>query len=135
MIFIWIGLIICLTLIELLTNKLITIWYVLSSIMALILSLFMDSYLIQFSVFSITWTILLLLFRDKFSNILKEKRKKLLLGKIAIVSEEITKKKVGKIKIGYRKYNAISNKKIKKEKKVKIIDISGCILKVEEVKK
>lgn len=135
MTFIWIGLIITLTLIELLTSNLITIWYVISSIIALALSLFIDSYLIQFSIFSIIGTILLLFFRDNFFNILKEKREKLLLGKTAIVCEEVSKKKTGKVKVGYKKYNAVANKKIKKDKKVKIIGINGYILKVEEVKK
>ena len=135
MTFIWIGLIITLTLIELLTNNLITIWYVLSSIIALVISFFTDSYFIQFSFFSIIGTILLLFFRDKFLNIIKEKRENQLLGKTAIVCEEITKKKKGKIKIGYRRYNAFASKKIKEGKKVKIVSINGCILKVEEVKK
>lgn len=135
MAFIWIGLIITLTLIELLNGNLITIWYVLSSIVALLLSFFINDYLIQFSVFSIIGTILLFCFRDKFLNIVKEKIEKLFIGKTAVVCEEITKKKLGKVKIGYRKYNAIATKKIKKDKFVNIIGINGYTLIVEEVKK
>lgn len=134
MTFIWIGLIITLTLIELLKNNLITIWYIFSSICALFLSFFIDNYFIQFGVFSVIGTALLLFFRDKFLIILKEKREKILIGKTAIVIEDITKKKIGKIKIGYRMYNAISNKKIKKGAIVKIVSIDGYILKVEEEK-
>ena len=135
MTFIWIGLIITLSLIELLKSNLITIWYVLSSIISFVLSFFIDSYLIQFCVFSIIGTLLLFFYRDNALKILKEKKEKLLIGKTAIVCEEISKKKMGKVKIGYRKYNASSNKKIKKEKNVKIVGINGHILKVEEVKK
>ncbi len=78
MIWIWLGLIVALTLIELLTTKLITIWYVLSAIIALISSLFIDSYLIQFSVFAVIGTILFFTVRDYFLiklNNIKNKKK------------------------------------------------------------
>lgn len=71
MVWIWIGLVVTLTLIELLTKRLITIWYVVSALIALMLSLFVDSYLIQFSVFSVLGTILLFTVRDYSFNILK----------------------------------------------------------------
>jgi len=135
MFFIWIGLIISLSLIELLKRNLVTIWFALSAIISLILSFFTKSYIIQFCVFAIIGSLLFYYFRNNAVKKVKEKREKLLLGKIATVIEDITKKKLGKIKIGYKKYSARSNKKIKKYKMVKIIAISGNILNVEEVRK
>ena len=73
MLWIWIGLVVALLLIEILTKKLITIWYVLSGIISLILSFFIDSYLTQFLVFSILGTVLLFVLRDKFIKKMENK--------------------------------------------------------------
>lgn len=134
MLWIWLGLIITLVLIELLTSNLVTIWYVLSAFIALILSMFIDSYIIEFSVFVIIGTILLFTVRDHFIKILNEKKKDLIINKIGIVVEEIKKNKPGRIKINKRTYIAISEKKIKIGHKVRVIDIEGTKLKVVEDK-
>ena len=79
MTWIWLGLIITLTLIELLTKNIVTIWYIGSSSISLILSFFIDSFLIEFLVFAIIGTILLFTTRDyliKKINELKSKRDK-----------------------------------------------------------
>ena len=132
MLWIWLGLIITLTLIELLTKNLVTIWYVLSAFISLILSMFIDNYIIEFSVFVIIGTILLFTVRDHFIKILNEKKKDLIINKIGIVVEEIKKNKQGRIKINKRTYIAISEKKMKIGHKVRVIDIEGTKLKVVE---
>lgn len=76
MTWIWLGLIITLTLIELLTKKIVTIWYIGSSIISLILSLFIDSFLIEFLVFAIIGTILLFTTRDYLIKKIKELKSK-----------------------------------------------------------
>ena len=76
MIWIWISLIIALILIEILARNSVTMWYTISAILALILSFFVKDYLIQFLVFFIIGTVLLFTVRDKFLNIIKEKRNK-----------------------------------------------------------
>ena len=75
MLWIWIGLVVALLLIEVLTKKLITIWYVLSGIISFILSFFTDSYLIQFLVFSILGTVLLFVLRDYFIKKIETRNK------------------------------------------------------------
>ncbi len=132
MLWIWLGLIITLTLIELLTKNLVTIWYVLGAFVALILSMFIENYIIEFSIFIIIGTVLLFTVRDYFIKKLNEKRKDLIINKIGVVIEDIKKNKVGKIKINRRTYMAISNKKIKIGHKVKVIDIEGTKLNVIE---
>lgn len=132
MLWIWLGLIITLTLIELLTTNLVTIWYVGSAFIALIFSFFIDSYLIQFLIFSILGTILLFTIRDKSLNIIKERRKESVINKIATVVEEIRKNKPGKVTLNGRKYIATANKKIKSGHKVKVINLEGTKLKVVE---
>lgn len=136
MMWIWLGLIITLTLIELLTANLVTVWYIVSAILALVLSIFIDSYLIQFSVFVIVGTILLFTTRDYLMKLLVKKKEKTnldrVVGMTGVVTEEISKNKPGEVKVDGKKWTAISNKKIKVDSIVKILEIDGVKLKVEE---
>ena len=134
MLWIWIGLIISLLLIELLTNNLVTIWYVGSAIIALVLSLFVDNFFIQFLVFAIIGTILMFTLRDNVAKFIREKIKEKLIDKQGIVVEEIRKNKPGKVKINKRKYVATSNKKINIGHFIKVVEINGTKLKVIEDK-
>ena len=52
----------------------------------------------------------------------------------AIVTEEISKNKPGEVKVDGKRWTAISNKKIKVDSTVKVLEIEGVKLKVEEVK-
>ena len=137
MVWIWLGLVVTLTLIEVLTTNLVTIWYIASSLVALILSFFVDSYLVQFSVFVILGTILLFTTRDYLVNLIVKKKEKTnldrVVGMTGIVTEEITKKKAGEVKVDGKRWTAISDKKIKVDSTVKVLEIDGVKLKVEEV--
>lgn len=59
MTWIWFGLVIALLLIELANTRLVTIWYVASAIVSMILSMFINNYFVEFLVFIILGTILL----------------------------------------------------------------------------
>lgn len=132
MLWIWIGLLISLSLIEFLASNLVTIWYVGSAIIALVLSLFVDNYFIQFLVFAIIGTILMLTLRDNTAKLIREKTKEKLMNKQGIVVEEVRKNKPGKVKINKRKYSATSNKKINVGHFIKVVEINGNQLKVIE---
>lgn len=75
MMWIWLGLIIVLTLLEVASKNYITIWFVFSAIISFILSIFIDSYIIQFLVFVLLGSILLLTIRDKFIKFAKDKKR------------------------------------------------------------
>ena len=136
MVWIWLGLVVTLTLIEVLTTNLVTIWYIASALVSLILAFFVDSYLIQFSVFVILGTVLLFTTRDYLVKLIIKKKEKTnldrVVGMTGIVTEEITKKKSGEIKVDGKRWTAISNKKIKVDSTVKVLEIDGVKLKVEE---
>ena len=136
MVWIWLGLVITLTLIEVLTTNLVTIWYIASALVSLILSLFIDNYLIQFSVFVILGTVLLFTTRDYLVKLIVKNKEKTnldrVVGMIGVVTEEITKKKAGEIKVDGKKWTAISDKKINVDSTVKVLEIDGVKLKVEE---
>ncbi len=137
MVWIWLGVVIALILIEVLTTNLVTIWFVASGIVALILSLFIDEYYIQFLVFVVLGIILLLTTREHLLKLMKGKYQKTnldrVVGMIAVVTEEISKNNPGEVKVDGKRWTAISNKKIKVGSSVKVLEIDGVKLKVEEV--
>lgn len=55
----WLGIVIFLTIIEAATVDVLTIWYVISGIITIILSFFIDNFILQFAIFTILGTILL----------------------------------------------------------------------------
>lgn len=137
MMWIWLGIVIALAFIEVITTNLVTVWYIASGIIALILSLFVDNYLIQFSVFVIMGTVLLFTTRDYLMKLIVKKKESTnldrVIGMTAIVTEEINKNKPGEVKVDGKRWTAVSNKKIMVDSTVKVLEINGVKLKVEEV--
>ena len=137
MVWIWLGLVITLTFIEVLTTNLVTIWYIVSALIALVLSFFVDNYLIQFSVFVIIGTVLLFTTRDYLLKLLVKNKEKTnldrVIGMTAIVTEEISKNNPGEVKVDGKKWTAVASKEIKVDSTVKVLEIDGVKLKVEEV--
>ncbi len=137
MVWIWLGVVLTLTLIELATTDLVTIWYIASALVSLILSLFVKQFFIQFLVFVILGTFLLITTRKylvKFFNSKKERTNlDRVIGMTAIVTEEIRKNKPGEVKVDGKKWTAYSDKKISVDRTVKVLSIDGVKLKVEEV--
>lgn len=137
MFWIWLGIVISLALIEVITVNLTTIWFVISGLVALGFSFVVDSYIIQFSIFVIGGILLLLLTRPYFIKKLNIKKERTnldrVIGMVGIVTEEIKKNKPGEVKVDGKRWTAISNKKIHIDKTVKINAIEGVKLVVEEV--
>ncbi len=137
MVWIWLGIVIALALIEIMTTNLVTVWYIASGIVSLILSLFIDQFFIQFLIFVVLGTILLLTTREYLVKLLGSKSQKTNLDRIigmnAIVTEEIKKNKPGEVKVDGKRWTAISDKKIEIDRVVKVLEIDGVKLKVEEV--
>lgn len=75
MTWIWLSLIVTLALIEFLAKNLVTIWYAGSAIISLILSLFIDNFLIEFLVFILLGTVLLFTVRDYTIKKLKRNKR------------------------------------------------------------
>lgn len=133
----WLILIIILTLIELFTINLGTIWFVISGILALIVSIFVDNYMIQFAVFLVAGVALLLTAKPRATKLLKKYKTKntdRIIGKIGIVTEKISKNGKGIVEVDKKEWTAISDVTIKKGEKVKILEIEGTKIKVEKEK-
>lgn len=137
MFYLWLIVIIVLTIIECMTVNLVTIWYIASALVSLILSLFIDSFLIQFGVFAILGTIFLLTTRKALNRLIKNKNEKTNLDRVigmkGIVTEEIKKNVNGEVKVDGKRWTAYADKKIKVDSIVQILEINGVKLKVKEV--
>ena len=137
MFYLWLIVIIVLTIIECMTVNLVTIWYVASALVSLILSLFIDSFLIQFGVFAILGTIFLLTTRKALNRLIKNKNEKTNLDRVigmkGIVTEEIKKNDNGEVKVDGKRWTAYADKRIKVDSIVQILEINGVKLKVKEV--
>lgn len=138
MLYFWLAIVVILTIIEASTVNLITIWFIASGLLTMIVCLFTDNILIQLSVFVIVGIILLLTTKKYLINLLKINREKTnadrVVGMEAEVTENITKTKPGEVYVDGKRWTAISDKSIKKGEIVKVLAIEGVKLKVEEVK-
>lgn len=136
MFYVWLGIIILLTIIELLTINLTTIWFVISGILALLLSFVTDNFLIQFGVFVVLGVILLITTRPFFEKFLQVDSEKTnvdrIIGMRGEVTEEIKRNKNGEVKVDGKKWTAYASKKIKVGATVEILKIDGVKLEVKE---
>ena len=136
--YIWLGVVILLTLVECMTIGLTTIWFVVSALVALIVSLTNDNFVLQFGIFVILGIFLLITTRPILLKFLKPKKEEKtnfdrIIGMEGIVTEEISRNVIGEVKVDGKKWSASSNKKIPKDSIVKILGIDGGKLKVEKV--
>ena len=137
MTWIWLGVVITLTLIEISTVNLVSVWYIASALVALILSFFVKNFVIQFTVFAVLGTILVITTRDYLLKFFIKHKEKTNLDRVidmtGVVTGEISKNKPGEVKVDGKFWTAISDKKIKVDSTVKVLEIDGVKLKVKEV--
>lgn len=134
MFYFWLTLVIILAIIEALTANLVSIWFVISGLFALITSFIVDEFLIQFAIFVVLGIILMLLTRKTLEERLVKKEKTNLdrvIGMKGVVTEEIIEMKVGEVKVDGKIWSAISDTSLKVGEKVKILKIDGVKLQVE----
>ncbi len=132
----WLVIAIVLIVIEAMTINIVSIWFVISSLIAMIVSLFTDNLVIQIGVFVIVGVILLFLTKPIIDKYLKQKNIKTnldrVIGMTGIVTEEIKKNSIGEIKVDGKRWSAISNVKIPVGENVKVLKIDGVKLIVEK---
>ena len=134
----WLVVVVLLAIIEASTVNLVSIWFVISGLVALIVSLFTEAFYIQFGVFVLLGIILLVITKPAMNKMLKEKETKLnlerIIGMEGIVTEKIEKNKIGEVKVDGKLWSAISDVKIPVKSVVKAISMEGVKLVVEKVK-
>lgn len=134
----WFIIFLVLLFIELITVNLVTIWFAIGSLGAMITSLITSNVTIQVIVFIII-SIISLLITKPFLKKLRTREiiptnLDRVIGKTGVVTKDILKDTYGEVKVGGSIWTATSNKKIKKDSQIKVLKIEGVKLLVEEVK-
>lgn len=138
MFWLWISLFIILVIIEICTVNLVSIWFAFGSLVTCVVSLFTDNSGIQIGAFVISSIIFFILTKPVVKKIRNDNiiptNLDMVIGKIGIVTEDISKLEPGEVKVDGKRWTAVSSKKIKKDSKVEILSIDGVKLNVKEIK-
>ena len=132
----WLIIMLILSFVEIITINLVTIWFVASAGIALLVSLVTESYYIQFLTFGICGLVIMVLTRPLLKKIMKKDNTKTNLDRVigmqGICTEEISRNKIGEVKVDGKRWSAISPVKINVGDEVLITDIDGVKLKVKK---
>ena len=135
---IWMIIFIVLIVLELATVNLVSIWFAVGALASFIFSFWITEITWQVFIFISVSFITLLLTKTLVSKIrnrdIEPTNLDRVIGKIGVVTEEITKLEPGEVKVDGKKWSAVSTKKIEIGSKVEILSIDGVKLNVKEVK-
>ena len=133
----WLVVILICAFLEAITVNLVTIWFIVSGIIALFVSFFIDSLVFQLAIFVIVGLFLLVTTRrplQRMVNFHKENTNlDRLYGMTGVVSEEILKGKSGVVKVDGKYWTATSDDDIPVDSFVTILEINSTKLKVKKV--
>jgi len=137
-IWIWLFIIIILCAFEANTISLVSIWFIISGIISLILSILGIDFSICFAVFVVVGVILMVTTRKTLIKLLKVKKENTnldrIIGKKGVVTEEIKKDSIGEVKVDGKKWSAYSNEFLPEGTIVRILEINSVKLNVEKRK-
>ena len=136
MFYVWLAVAVILAIIEMSTVNLVSIWFIISSILAMIISLFTQNIIIQMAIFVLGGTLLLIITKDAIKKILPVKTKTnidRIIGMKGIVTEKITKKTPGEVKVDGKRWTAIADETINTDETVEILEINSTKLKVKRM--
>jgi len=135
---IWFLIALIMIIIELVTVNLVSIWFAFASVVAGISTLLTDNITIQIIIFIISSIIFLIITKPVIKKIRGKEIEKVnldrVIGKIGVVTENITPLEVGEVKVDGKRWSATSNEEIKKDSKVEILSIDGVKLLVRKMK-
>ncbi len=124
--------------IELITVNLVTIWFAIGSLGALITASITDMVVIQIIVFIVLSVVSLIVTKPIVKKIRTRKitptNLDRVIGKIGTVTKKITKDSYGEVKVEGSIWTAKANKEIREKSQVKVLKIEGVKLLVEEIK-
>lgn len=133
----WLIVIIILTILEVTTVNLVSVWFIISGIVSLITSFIYDSFILEFTIFVIGGIILMLITKPLLDKKLKRTSLDyldLLVGKIGRVTEPITPDSIGEVYVDGKRWSAIADEEIKKDENVVVLSLEGVKLRVRKEK-
>jgi membrane protein implicated in regulation of membrane protease activity len=120
----WLVLVIVLSFVEIATVSLVSIWFVASGIVAMILSFFIEDTAIITTIFILLGIFLLVISRPIVNKLRSKDNEKTnldrIIGETAIVTEDIKKNVVGEVKVDGKRWSAVSKEKCLKGDTVKV---------------
>lgn len=132
----WLVLVIVLSFVEIATVSLVSIWFVASGIVAMILSFFIEDTAIITTIFILLGIFLLVISRPIVNKLRSKDNEKTnldrIIGETAIVTEDIKKNVVGEVKVDGKRWSAVSKENCLKGDTVKVLKIDGVKLIVEK---
>lgn len=135
----WFIAFVVLLIIELVTVNLVTIWFAIGAVAAIITTIFTDSILIQCIAFVVVSVISLLITKPlmkKFKKFeVEPTNSDRVIGKVGDVTKKIDKNKYGEVKVYGNTWTASSKQVINVGERVKVLSIDGVKLIVEKEKK
>ena len=136
MLTVWFVIFILLLLIELFTVNLVTIWFAIGALASIVSTYFTDNVIMQILVFWVVSILMLIILkpltkRFKIKHVVATNLDRVI-GMEAIVTEEISKNKVGEVRVDGKKWSAVSNETLPKDTIVKVQKIEGVKLIVKK---
>lgn len=135
----WLIMVIFLSFLEAMTVNLVSIWFIISALISLIMSFFEISFLWQFGVFVVLGIILMITTKPILKKWIKPKDIKTnfdrVIGMTGVVTEEIKRNVIGEVKVDGKKWSAISTKKILVGEEIIVDSIDGVKLSVHKLEK
>lgn len=135
---VWLIIFIGLSVLEIATINLVSVWFAVGAFLAAVTTLVTDDLTIQIAIFVISSAVTLACTQP---IVRKLRTRKIIptnldrvIGKIGIVTEQITKLEPGEVKVDGKRWSALSTKKIEVGRKVEVLSIDGVKLHVKEVK-
>ena len=126
---VWLILVFALIVLEVSTVNLVSIWFIASGIVSLIISIFYDNFLLQFAIFVLLGIFLLLTTRKFLNRLLKQNNEKTnldrIIGATALVTENISKNSIGEVKVEGKRWSAIAEEELEVGEEVTIEKIDG----------
>lgn len=136
-IWLWLGIFIAALVFEFMTADMVTLWFAIAAVPAFILSLLSVHPAIQVAVFIVLSLLLLLLTRPVVIKYFKTNEIKTnvdaIVGTIGTCSEKIVPNEVGHVKLKNQIWSAISNQTIEVGAQVRVLDVEGVKLIVEQI--
>lgn len=135
----WLILVFFLIVLEVCTVNLVSIWFIISGIVSLLVSIFYDNFLLQFAIFVLLGVFLLLTTRKFLKRYIEPTKEKTnldrILGETAIVTEVISKNEIGEVKIDGKRWSAICKDQLEVGEEAVVENIDGVKLIVRKKEK
>lgn len=133
-VWIWLGLIVILSIIEAVTVELVSVWFIASAIVSLILQVLGLDFKLCFIIFVLLGIVLMITTRKYLLKLLQVKKTSTnidrIIGMKALVTKDI--KDIGEVKVDGKIWTAVSDEILSAGDYAKVLEINNTKLKVEK---